>query len=103
MDEDLNLVEMLAEIRQGIVRLGERAKTNRQLQMAVWKIWGHCRNNQGSLDSEKQCAVIEEVVHGAVSGVQQRAEELAVQLDAAKAELRKLRVKKCDVSEAKGA
>jgi predicted nuclease with TOPRIM domain len=88
------------EVRQSIVRLGERALTGRTLQTAIWKIWGHCRENQNSLDSERHCKIIEEIVQQAVVSVQKRVEDLAAELDAAQAEVRELRkqVKRLSVS-----
>lgn len=82
---------ILNEVRQSIVRLRERALTGRHLQTAIWKIWGHCRDNQNSLDSERHCKIIEEIVQQAVVSVQKRVENLAVELDAAQAEVRELR------------
>ena len=83
--------EMMKEIRDSIVRMHELALTGRKLQAAIWKIWGHCRHNQNSLDSERHCKMIEEIVQQAVVSVQKRAEDLAAELDEAQAEIRDLR------------
>ena len=82
---------ILQQVRESIFRLHQRALTGRSLQMAIWKIWGHCRDNQQSLDSERHCRIVEEIVQQAVASVQSRVEDVTVELDAAQAVIRGLR------------
>lgn len=80
--------QILADIRKELLGLEQRALTAKQVEVAIWKLWGFVRDNQGSLDSERCCKMIQEVINGAVESVTQRTEALAIELDTAQQELR---------------
>jgi len=80
--------EILADIRKELIGLEQHFTTHIQVESAIWKLWGFVRDNQNSLDSERCCKMIQEIVNGAVSAVSSRAVALAVELDSAKQELR---------------
>jgi hypothetical protein len=80
--------DILANIRKELLGLEQQALTAKQVESAIWTLWGFVRDNQNSLDSEQCCRKIQEVVNGAVLSVTSRAETLAVELDATQQELK---------------
>lgn len=80
--------ELLADIRKELLGLEQQVKTAKQVESATWKIWGFIRENRDSLDSERCCRMIQDLVNVAVSAVNNRAAILAVELDAIREELR---------------
>jgi chromosome segregation ATPase len=80
--------DILADIRKELLGLEQQAMTPRQVESAVWTLWGFVRDNQNSLDSERCCRMIQEIVSGAVASVGSRAAVLAVELDATQQELK---------------
>jgi len=64
-----------------MIRLQERALTGKHLEMRIWDIWSYVRENQNSLDSERACKIVHEIITAAVSDVQRRLEETAAELD----------------------
>ena len=86
-----SLLTRVKDLRESVVKTEQRALTGPKLEAAIWKIWGHCRANQNSLDSERHCKVVKEIVDNAVSDATNRAEELAVRLDASEAANKQLK------------
>jgi len=80
--------DILADIRKELLGLEQQAMTPRQVESAVWTLWGFVRDNQNSLDSERCCRMIQEIVNGAVARVTSRAAALAVDLDTKQQELK---------------
>jgi hypothetical protein len=81
----------LTAVAEQILRLEQRVLTGNLLEQYIWKIWQHCRTNANSLDSERQCRIVRQIVEGAVLGVQQRCEDLAVQLSQSEQMVKELR------------
>ncbi len=81
----------LAAIGEQVIRLEQRAATGTRLDQAIWTIWQDVRETKNSLDSERQCKRIKSVVVAAVGEVEQRCEDLAVQLEKANAEITALK------------
>lgn len=80
--------EIIADTRRALLALEQRALTTKQVESAVWTLWGFIRDNQNSLDSERCCQQILDLVNGATLAVATRAESLAGKLDATQQELR---------------
>lgn len=79
---------ILADIRKELLGLEQQAMTSNQVQPAIWKLWGFVRDNQNSLESERCCRAIQEIVNGAVMDVTGRAVSAAVELDTTQQELK---------------
>jgi len=80
--------DILADIRKELLGLEQQALTAKQVESAIWKLWGFVRDNQNSLDSERCCRMIQDLVNGAVMPVTSRAATLAVELDSTQQELK---------------
>lgn len=80
--------EILADIRKEFLGLEQRAMTAKEVELAVWDIWSFVRENRDSLDSERYCRMIQEVINGAVESTTKRAESLASELDTTQQSLR---------------
>jgi len=74
-----------------IMPLRARAMTSRQIETATWKIWGISRENKNSLNSEKFCNLIRDVLVGSVSDVQKQLEDRVKENENDKAKLRDTR------------
>lgn len=61
-----------------LLPLKQRAQTAYEIERAIWRIWGYCRDNSHSLDSERHCNHIKALMEHMVQGVQLRLETLAV-------------------------
>lgn len=79
---------LLADMRKDILGVMQRAMTVKQVESTIWKLWAFVRDNKDSLDSERCCKKIQDLVNGAVEAVTKRAEALAVELDTTQQELR---------------
>lgn len=88
MNDKRTAQEILADFRKELIGLEQQAKTAKQIEGAIWKLWGFVRESRDSLDSERCCRMIQDLVYGAVSAVNNRAAILAVELDAIREELR---------------
>jgi chromosome segregation ATPase len=73
--------DILDDLRNQLLGLEQRTMTSKQVESAVWTLWGFVRDNKDSLDSERCCRMIQEIVNGAVESVTKRAEALSVELD----------------------
>jgi len=80
--------EIIAETRKALISLEQRALTARQVESVVWTLWGFVRENQNSLDSERCCRKILDIINGATMAVASRVETLAGELDQSQDELR---------------
>lgn len=80
--------EILADIRKDLLALEQRTMNQKQVESAVWTLWGFVRNSKDSLDSERCCRMIQEIVNGAVESVTKRAEVLTAELDKTGQDLR---------------
>lgn len=71
---------------------------NEKLDQIIWKIWGHCRENRNSLNSDVMCGIIRGVVMEAVAGVEARARRVEAELKDANSRVRKARKLYRDIS-----
>lgn len=69
------ILEDFEKLHDAVLRTHERALTGKRLQQHVWKIWGHVRENKNSLESDKACRVVTEIIEGAIAEVQERLEQ----------------------------
>jgi len=80
--------QILADIRKELLGIEQCAMTAKQVEVAIWKLWGFVRESRDSLDPERCCRMIQDLVYGAVGAVTSRAAVLAVELDATQQELK---------------
>lgn len=64
MKDKRTVQELLADIRKELLGLEQQAMTAKQIEGAIWKLWGFVRDNQNSLDSERCCRQIQDLVNG---------------------------------------
>jgi len=90
-----------------IMPLRARAMTSRQIEQATWKIWGISRENKDSLNSEKFCNLIRDVIVGSITDVQKQLESRVKENEVDKGKLRDARKQitelKKEISEMKNA
>ena len=72
VDELAGLLEALPEM---VMKTRERALTEKQKGLCIYKVWGFVRNNAEDLDSEKTCRKIGEIFDTVTGHQQKRIEE----------------------------
>jgi len=68
-----------------------QALTGPRLDLAVGRIWGHCRRNAHSLDSERHCRLIRRIVEAAARDSRELLKDALKSLKAVRAENRELK------------
>lgn len=65
----------LSAVRQAMLKTKQRVLTGKELEVRIWEVWSFVRENKGSLDSEKACKQIREIMEAAVADVASRIEQ----------------------------
>ena len=63
-----------------VIVLEEKAVTNQNLDEKVWLIWSYVREHKDTLDSEFACKGVRNIIAAAVSEVQERVNEKALEI-----------------------